>query len=46
MTSFVENKLQEVDAATLKQLMEEDGALLIDVREKTNLQQNIFLVQN
>ncbi len=34
MTSFVENKLQEVDAATLKQLMEEDRALLIDVREK------------
>ncbi|MGB3655876.1 MAG: rhodanese-like domain-containing protein [Rivularia sp. (in: cyanobacteria)] len=34
MTSFVENKLQEVDAATLKQLMEEDGTLLIDVREK------------
>ncbi len=34
MTSFVENKLQEVDAATLKQLMEDDGVLLIDVREK------------
>ncbi|MBV6626927.1 MAG: rhodanese-like domain-containing protein [Rivularia sp. (in: Bacteria)] len=34
MTSFVENKLQEVDAAKLKQWMEEDKALLIDVREK------------
>lgn len=34
MTSFVENKLQEIDATTLKQLMVEDGVLLIDVREK------------
>lgn len=34
MTTFVENKLQEVDAPTLKHWMEEDGALLIDVREK------------
>ncbi len=34
MTTFVENKLQEVDALTLKQWMQEDKALLIDVREK------------
>ena len=34
MTSFVENKLQEIDASTLKELMQEDKALLIDVREK------------
>ncbi|GEM_PF-6242861 len=37
MTSFVENKLQEIDAFTLKQWMEEDGALLIDVREKKRI---------
>lgn len=34
MTSFVENKLREIDASTLKQWMEKDGALLIDIREK------------
>ena len=34
MTSFVENKLREIDAPTLKELMEEDRALLIDVRGK------------
>lgn len=34
MTTFVENKLQEIDAPTLKRWMEEDRALLIDVRRK------------
>ena len=34
MTTFVENKLQEIDAPMLKRWMEEDRALLIDVRRK------------